>query len=441
MNKSTTTLTYAQQRMGMRLAYFGQGTGVILPQLLTQSAFGVLFIKQLGGSNFQAMLLGSLLLLPRVLQIPTSLLVPPSLGKRFMLRCWIINGFAMASMLAVTFLPLEGKTKITLILALTSIGGIASVTGSTFWFPLLHDVVPSNQRGRFFGKMRAIWQSTTFISIVLAGTFLGNNPSLWQFQVVIAVGLIFYFARNIFIAQLPEGRSHAANNDYSNWKQYIKQILLRHEVLIFCGYYSLFAFWTGFLSTPLVLYMKYMGFTIRNNMIVFGFSTLGKVMSLVLAGQLTDRIGTKRVFLMAHIVLCAVCFFVVKIGWLPTDQAMQLMFIAMIISGAMGAMAGVACTTQLFHLAPDRGRAFFMSMATILIGAGPAVSPMLAGYISQSVPSNWKISLAGMQLNIFQLMLSIAGITLLLLISLLIFVEDIRPQSPKRQVANTRNNT
>jgi len=73
MNESTTIpLTEKQQRTGMRLAHLGQGTGAILPQLLIQSVFGVLLIKHLGGSDFQAMLPGSLLLLPRILQIPTS---------------------------------------------------------------------------------------------------------------------------------------------------------------------------------------------------------------------------------------------------------------------------------------------------------------------------------------------------------------------------------
>ena len=262
MNESTTIpLTEKQQRTGMRLAYLGQGTGAILPQLLIQSAFGVLLIKHLGGSDFQAMLLGSLLLLSRILQIPISLLVPPSAEKRFMLRCWLVNGFAMAVILAITFLPIEGEIKVISILVFTLIGGIASVNGATFWFPLLQDVVPDNQRGRFFGKMRTIWNSTTLAAILSTGMFLGNNSSLWRFQVVIAVGLVLYFTRNIFIARLPEGRTQVADSDYANWKQYVKNILSRREVLIFCAYFSLFGFCTGFLSTPLVLHMKQMGFS------------------------------------------------------------------------------------------------------------------------------------------------------------------------------------
>ena len=99
MNRpTTTTLTAEQQRTGMRLVYLGQSVGPILTLLLMKTAFGVLLIKHLGGSDFQAMLIGSLLLLPRVLQVPTSLLVPPSAGKRFMLR----NLFRASSLLAAS---------------------------------------------------------------------------------------------------------------------------------------------------------------------------------------------------------------------------------------------------------------------------------------------------------------------------------------------------
>ena len=423
---TTTHLTEKQQRMGMRLVYLGQSLGPILFQLLMKSAFGVLLIKYLGGTDFQAMLLGSLVLLPRILQIPVSLIIPPSAGKRFMLYCWLGNGVSVTAALGMTFLHIDAETKVVLILVFVGIGAAAGMAGSTFWFPLLHDLVPDNERGRFFGKMRTAWSSTTFLAIMIIGVFLGKNPQLWRFQVVLAVAIALFFARIFFIARLPEGRSMVANNDYANWKHYIRQILARREVLIFCGYFSLLVWCAGFLNTPLVLYMRHMGFVVRENMIIFGFSMLGQILSLLIAGTLADRIGTKRVFAAAHIVLCTVSFFVVGIGWLPPGTAGYLMPIAMIISGGMAAMAGIACVTQLFHLAPDRGRAFFMSFAMILMTAGAALSPIVAGFICQSVAETWSTSFYGIDFDIFQVMLSAAGVGMLILLILLFFVEDIR---------------
>ncbi len=428
-NSLSTRMGADQQRRGMRLAYCGQAVGVVLVQLLVNSAFGILLVKHLGGSDVQAMMLVTFYMLSRILQIPVSILVPPWIGKRFMLWCFSINGLMIMAGLAVTFFPIEGMPKVKIFLLLIALGFAVQMSGYTFWFPLLHDVVPDSQRGRFFGKMRAIWSSSTFVAVVLIGLFMGESPPIWKFQVVLAVGLVLYFARNIFLIRLPEGRSVTANTDYADWKSYVKQILSSREVLIFCGYYSLLMFCAGFLGTPLVLYMKEKGFPVCENMIIFGFTTLGSVLSLFLAGELTDRIGTKRVFLIAHLVLCAVSLGVVKIGGMPKHQAEYLMPIAMILSGGMIAMSGVACSAQMFHLAPDRGRAFFMSLSMVVMTVGFGFSPLLAGYIFQTVPDNWVMVIQGVSLDIFQTMLFAAGMSMLVLISLLVFVEDVRPRS------------
>lgn len=424
-NSGNVPLTEAEQRKGMRLIYFGQGVGPIITQLLGNSAFGVLLIKHLGGSNLQAMLLVSLSSLPGLLQIPISLIIPPSRGRRFMLRCWIGKGLSIFVAIGVIFLPIETRMKVLLVLLLFAIGAIIEMSGNTFWFPLLHDVVPEAMRGRFFGKLRTIWQFNSFLAIILAGVFLGNDPKLWRFQIVLAAALILYFLRNIFIARLPKTRIFS-DQDYANWKHYLREILSRKQVLIFCGYFSLLVFTAGFLSTPLVLYMEHMGFQVRENVIIFGFLTLGSILSLLLAGVLTDRIGTKRVFFLAHVVLCLVCISVIKIGFLPAGQVKYLMPIALTVSGAMGAMAGVACTTQLFHLVPDRGRAFFLSLTTILITVGGALSPILAGYILQTYMESWTLIFLGIPFDSFQVLLGAVAFAMVLLLVFLSFVEDVR---------------
>jgi MFS family permease len=417
-------MTDTQQRHGMRMAYLGQAFGTIQAQILMGSAIGVLLIKHLGGSDLQAMLLVPLLLSARVLQIPISLHVRPSKGKRFMLNCWLVNGLAVASAIGVTGLPIPNQTKILLMVGLFAAGGIVQMCGLTFWLPLLHDIVPERMRGRFFGRLRTIWSATSFVAMLLAGLFLGKEPELWRFQVVLGGALGLYLMRNLFIAHLPEPDLHADDN-YSDWKRYVKHILSRREVIVFCVYFSLLSFAAGFLNTPLVLYMKHMGFNVSDNVIVFSFRTVGQMCTLLVAGWLADRIGTKRVFLIAHLGLCAVCVAVIGIGYLPLSQAFLPMLVAMIASGAMLAMAGVACTAQLFHLAPDHGRAFFMSLAMILVTYGAALSPILAGAI-QEYAANLTLTIGTIQFDAFQIMLGAAAAGMLLLLIFLASVEDIR---------------
>jgi len=397
--------------------------------MLMASAFGVLFIKHLGGSDLQAMLFGSLFFLPRILQLPISLIIAPRSGKAFMLNCWFIAGLIMVVALAVSFFPIEGSDKATWIVIIMAVSSIIRQAGSTFWFPLLHDVVPDGHRGRFFGRMRASWSTSTLVALLLAGLFLGRDPPLWRFQAVLAVALVPYFLRNVFIARVPEATSPIRDSDYADWRKYVRQILSRSEVVVFCAYFSMLGFCGGVLSTPLVLYMRHLGVPVRDNVIINGFEPLGQVLSLLLAGTIIDRTGTRRVFKAAHLVLCGACFFAVFIGWLSTPQATCLMPIVLILGGSMVASAGVACSVQLFHFAPDRGRAFFMSLTMILITLGRGLSSVAVGYILKLVPNTWTLIVLDIHFDVFQVMLATAGSAMLLILFLAAFVEDVRPSA------------
>jgi MFS family permease len=100
---------------------------------------------------------------------------------------------------------------------------------------------------------------------------------------------------------------------------------------------------------------------------------------------------------------------------------------ALILAGAARAGGFLACTTQLFHLTPDRGRAFFLCLANILIFVGPSAAPLVAGGVLSAVAADWSTTVAGVELNVFQVMLGLSGVTLLAALVLLRFVKDIRP--------------
>jgi MFS family permease len=394
--------------------------------LMSGSAVGVLFIKALGGSDFQAMLPASLVLLLRVIQLPISMTIPPRCGKRFMVVSWHIAAALFAAAFLLPFLTGPGQVGVIAFLMLFSVALVASTSAMTFWFPMLHDLVPVSVRGRFFGKLRSIWNLTSLLVVLGAGVFLGKNPALWQFQIVLLLSILLFSIRTFIVRRIPTGRSLAGELDFAKWQHYVRSLWRERALVMFLLYYGVLGFFMGILGQPLVLYIRHLGFPASANIFIFCFNNLGMVASLFVAGMFVDRLGTKRIFFATHLVLCIVCFCVVAIGTMPSTTALYLLPLAMVVAGGMIAASGVAATAQMFHLVPDRGRAFFMSLSWIIIFAGRAISPLFVVGLLGLAGERWTVTLAGVQWDIFQTILAVTGICMLGAIVLLGRVQEVK---------------
>ncbi len=420
-------LTADQQHRGMRSIYGAASMIALHITFVSGSAVMVLFIKALGGSDFQAMLPAALIFLLRLVQLPVSMKVPPRMGKRFITNCWTVSIIILLIAYLLPFVTGPGQSTIITFLILFSVAVAIRACGGVFWFPLLHDLVPVNIRGRFFGKMRSLWNTVAVLAVLASGAFLGKNPDIWQFQVIFIVSIFLFAGAIIIIRKIPTGSSLSGELDFDDWRLYIKDLLRQRALLIFLAYYGVLGFFMGVLGQPLVLYMKHRGFAASNNIFIFCFTNFGTIASLFVAGLFVDKIGTKRVFLATHLVLCLICFFVVLTGAMSKEATMFLLPVAMLFSGAMIAASGVACTAQMFHLIPNRGRAFFMSFAWVVIFLGRAISPMCVGGILNWTGEDWTCSLLNYQLGIFQVILGVTGVMMLAAVGLVFFIQEVKP--------------
>ena len=421
------TLTKAEQRRGMRYAYAGQACGMILLMLFIRSAFGTLFIKHLGGSDSVAMWLVAIPGFLPLLQIPVSLRIHPSRGKRFLLRCWMIYGLLMAGAAAAPSLIADGTTELWLVVGAVAVALLVNVAGGTFWFPLLHDVVPADYRGRFFGQLRAIWSTVLFAVILGTGLLLGSAPETWRFQVVIGLGVVLVMFRNLLVARIPTpGQPLVARNDFSDWKKYLKTILSDQQVRTFALYFALLGLCAGFLGHPLVLYMRDLGLSPRENIIVFGFSTLGMVATLFVGGYAVDRLGTRRLYLLVHMVICFLLASIIGITRLAGENIPTLLSVAFAFAGATIALSNLACTTHIFHYVPDRGRAFFLTLANTLLFLGPSLSALVAGVVLAQMGAARTVTILGMEANVFQVMLATALLGAMLALPMWTGIADVR---------------
>jgi MFS family permease len=287
---------------------------------------------------------------------------------------------------------------------------VVNLAAATFWFPLLHDIIPENFRGRFFGKLRATWSTLLFGAIIGGGLFLGDSPATWQFQSVMFIGVVLVFLRHGLLMRISANtRSDATVDDYRDWKHYLKDLYNNHQVRRFTIYVAIVGCTAGFLGHPLVLFMRDLGFSPRDNIIVFGFTTLGMVLTLYIGGYVVDRLGPFLTLRVVHIVMMLMLFAIAGITTLPPPYLRPLLAGAFALSGAAIAILNLACTTQLFHYAPERGRVFFLSLTNAMLFVGPALAMFIAGTVLKLMGSTRTVTLVGTDVSVFQIMLVLAG--------------------------------
>lgn len=411
----------------MRYAYAAQAFGIILGMFFVRSAFGTLFIKHLGGTDTLAMWVIAIPGVMRVLQIPISIWIHPAKGKKFLLLCWALFGILMGFVALIPSISHNSGfvlrlTVITIILAF-----LINLAGATFWFPLLHDIIPENFRGRFFGRLRAIWSTTLFVATICSGLFLGSSPETWQFQVVILVGVLLVFLRNSLVVRIPTpSKALAMQDDFSHFRHHLKSITRDRQIGIFSFYFVMLGSCAGFLSHPLVLYMRNMGFSVRNNIVVFGFTTLGMVLALFFGGKAIDSLGTRRIFLLVHSTIFCMLLLLVGVPFISYKYLVFLLSIIFVISGAAVAVSNLACTSQLFYFAPERGRALFLSLLNIFLFLGPSVAALITALVSSRIETDKEFLLWGGHFNLFQIMLSVAATVTLALLPILKHIKDVR---------------
>lgn len=417
-------LTPDEQRKGMRAAQISQVLGAHLSLFLGYSAITPLYIKRLGGSDLHALLPSVFIALGAGLQLPVAMFVRPRNIRTFLVRCWFLSSlpvlFALGMGLAFEPGPLAVGIVLTGVLASQAFGYI----GATFWFPLLHDVVPPGQRGRFFGKMRAMWSAVYLVLGIFAGLFLGEEPPQWKFVAVLGGVTLLQFLREPFVARIPLRRHNPAP---LNWRADWRDAMSRRDLLAFIVYFSVLLFLSGFIGQPTVLYMRQLGYSAGQNTMIYAMSTVGSALALLVAGVLIDRVGTKRVFLGVHLVLAALALGLAAAGELPRDIAAPLLTGLLIVSGAALAVSSLASTTQIFHLTPERNKPFCMNLATSLTMLGAGLSPMLTGIILDSRLGGAVLKVGPLEIGMLQVLFISAGLGLLLAISLLPFVQDMHP--------------
>ncbi len=311
------------------------------------------------------------------------------------------------------------------------------------WFGLLHPLVPEQMRGRFFGKLRLFTRLSGLLATIPLTLLMAKDSPVWLFQIILSVMVLFLVARFLIYRGIPE-MEPPVNPRTGVWVT-LSRVLRTPGYVPFLAYVFLLALFTR--NAPVLfslLEKEALGFG-DNLVVAMGFALmLGAMMGFYLGGRAVDRFGTRVVFVACHMAFGLVFgLFLLRESLAPpvpvflnevwtrfmgtSESASFPVYLGLLhfLFGWIGAVSGLAVTTEMFALMPRENKAFASGICTSLTRLGIALAGMLSAWVLDCgiLASKW--TLAGAELSAYDALLLLSGIMVLLLVVTLSLVPSV----------------
>lgn len=417
----------ADSKSGMRNTIIGQSFGLVANQALYSGGIAILFVLSLTDDSLLAFIAYNALYFGAAASFVTALFARPASPKKFMLQHWFLAGIILIS---AGFAPYVGNLKWAAYLFVVGLYlfHIFTGAGGTYWFPVLQDFIPEEQRGRFFAKLRATWTAVSLIVILLLSQFIDDHSSYIQYaRIIVILGLLFIF-RNYFIQKLPElPASIREPNGKPSLQEIWSDMKNNKKFHRFLWYIGVTSFFIGCINPVLILYMKtLLQLQDSQNITIAAVGSFGAFIAFLFCGIFVDRVGSRRIFFITQLFMG---FSILGLAFISTSCAFILpfIFIINIIVRGLQAAHGVAATSYLFFLMNGTSRALFSAIHVLITSIMMGLSTGISGFVTKYY-AGFHFENGSTINSIFQIIFLISGSIALASLPLVRFIEKGRYQ-------------
>lgn len=282
------------------------------------------------------------------------------------------------------------------------------------WFPLISDIVPDGQRGRFFGMLRFLYQTASIVFALLASWSLERHSAVLVFQGFLAAALVLRIGGTLLFARIPEIRR--AGEAAASLRDSLVAAMRHTGYLPFCAYVFLLSLFTGSCTTLFSLLAKDTLLLPQSQVLLIGnCATFGSLVGFLVSGRLIDRIGTKAIF-----VLCHFSFALVLLAFLgrelPPIHVGIVIGLLSALFGMVQAASGVAMTTEMLAAQPPDNKPMATAVNQSLAGLGIALSGICSSALLKMGVFSPAWSLFGLNLGPYDAILMLSGVMVMLLV-------------------------
>lgn len=383
-------LTVEQQRSGMRHAIASACWGSVSQVMVRDSSVVIIFAALLGAGEMISVLTTALMdSAVCLLIIPFAYLCARVGQQRQIVIATLIGMVALLIAGTAPWFATPGASRTVLVFGL----GLYSVSYSAYlsgWLPLLDGVVPREERGLFFGRMRFFWQLASALFILVSGWFVGRYASVGRLQVIVMLAALALLGRAWHIMRVPE----VAPPPLPGWRAVGRDILRNRPLLGFAVYlFFLYAAANAFI--PVVFVFSRNALMLPDNLIVMlsVAAMAGLILGYLGGGKFVHRYGVKTVFLGTHAGFGLLNFTLLGIHGAGHLQIATIGF-TVLLFGVLFACASIAVTSELLALAPPANKAVSIAFGFSLYSAGLGFSRLATSLLlgSGMLSETWTVA-------------------------------------------------
>lgn len=360
---------------------------------LTGGAFQTGFARWLGATDLWLGVMTALPALTGVLQVVAAYWGEQAPSRRaFVLRFALL---ARLPWLIIAFLPFIGThlACLPLFIGLLTLSALASSLATPTFLAWLSDLVPPDQRGRYFGRRNMILGLVAALAALPPALFLDQAvkhhrfPVSVAFSILFGIGAIFMFLSWKAVALLPEVPRERPSG--GGWHEFIRFYQEPFRDRTFRQMLLFFMFWTAGQTFPGQFFTVYMLEVLKLPYTwIQGLGVLAAVFNSIgmpFWGYLSDKFGNKPLLLISG--SGVVTFPLLWILATPEQMTWSLGVLSFIqvVAGFMWAGVGLAQFNLILGVAPEEQRSLYMGAISAIGSLVGGVAPLLSGVMMQAL--------------------------------------------------------
>jgi len=337
---------------------------------------------------------GLLATLPQLVAAVVQLFAAQTM-PRFRSRRAVIVAGAVAQALIwipIALLPFIfgfGLFPVFLLIGLVTLYRAANGITIPVWNSLIGDLVPTDIRGRYFGRRNSLNGMFTFFSLLLAGVVL----DLFQKGGQLSVGYLLIFAMAL-AARLNSARWVNRYEDPAfrfdpaesfTFRQFIRRSP-HSNFAKFVFYFGAVNLGVAFSAPYFALYMlRDLKFSYVEFTAVTAVATVTQFLCVRYWGELSDRFGNKKI-----LSVCGWGVAFVPMCWV-VSHAIPYLVLIQILSGLVWAGFNLASANFIFDAVTPPKRALCVAYHGLVTGVCVLVGSLAGGYVAGRLPDSYTV--------------------------------------------------